>query len=439
MLGKFPSPEERERIVRRREELSNALYLQPTLQSVDPQAAAKEREKLIREYGAAEVQRMLDRIRRQLSRPTGDVEEPWLYDEYVALHRRFGGSRPLLSMQQQRALNRERTALKIRQDFDAGGQVAGPLGDPRGGSLSPAEERRLAELDDLLLADADLWDDLVPEDPPPSPVGAEQVEPSVRQQVKRLSVLVAEGDKLFRERKTVDACERWLEAWAIVRQLARPEHRTADVFAQAYLPLHQLEHWTGALVWELGNAGIDDPANNERQLQFSREYMAQFPDAGPNTVVNQLRAQGEALWHMGRHAEAEATYAALVERLPDEGWGYIGWADQYYQFTKGVPPEYAAAEAILRRALARPALQDREYVLERLADLYGEWGKPAEQARATAQLAKLRQARDRRSSAPVVQAAAQPARTKKPGRNEHCWCGSGRKYKHCHLHADEAR
>ncbi|MBX0328567.1 SEC-C domain-containing protein [Oscillochloris sp. ZM17-4] len=30
-----------------------------------------------------------------------------------------------------------------------------------------------------------------------------------------------------------------------------------------------------------------------------------------------------------------------------------------------------------------------------------------------------------------------PAR--KPGRNEPCWCGSGRKYKHCHLSADNAR
>jgi tetratricopeptide (TPR) repeat protein len=28
---------------------------------------------------------------------------------------------------------------------------------------------------------------------------------------------------------------------------------------------------------------------------------------------------------------------------------------------------------------------------------------------------------------------------KKPGRNAPCWCGSGKKYKHCHLHEDEAK
>lgn len=27
---------------------------------------------------------------------------------------------------------------------------------------------------------------------------------------------------------------------------------------------------------------------------------------------------------------------------------------------------------------------------------------------------------------------------KKPGRNEPCWCGSGTKYKKCHLNQDEA-
>ena len=28
---------------------------------------------------------------------------------------------------------------------------------------------------------------------------------------------------------------------------------------------------------------------------------------------------------------------------------------------------------------------------------------------------------------------------KKPGRNEPCWCGSGKKYKRCHLEADQKK
>jgi hypothetical protein len=30
-------------------------------------------------------------------------------------------------------------------------------------------------------------------------------------------------------------------------------------------------------------------------------------------------------------------------------------------------------------------------------------------------------------------------RAERPGRNDDCWCGSGKKYKKCHLRADEGQ
>jgi hypothetical protein len=35
-----------------------------------------------------------------------------------------------------------------------------------------------------------------------------------------------------------------------------------------------------------------------------------------------------------------------------------------------------------------------------------------------------------------VQRLEVPAPRRKPGRNDPCWCGSGKKYKHCHMRAD---
>jgi transposase len=32
-----------------------------------------------------------------------------------------------------------------------------------------------------------------------------------------------------------------------------------------------------------------------------------------------------------------------------------------------------------------------------------------------------------------------PRSLRKPGRNDPCWCGSGKKYKHCHMQADRRR
>jgi hypothetical protein len=166
--ARFPAPDERKRIVERRNALSYALHLYLALRPVDPAAADTQRQQLILEYGLSEVQRMLDRIGRhfQIQRPSGDAEDEWLYNTYIERYRRWGGKRPLLPMEAERSLNYERAVLKTRQDYHAG------LFDPgvpmRLARLSAAEERRLAELTDLLLADADLWDDLVPENPPAS-------------------------------------------------------------------------------------------------------------------------------------------------------------------------------------------------------------------------------------------------------------------------------
>ena len=70
---------------------------------------------------------------------------------------------------------------------------------------------------------------------------------------------------------------------------------------------------------------------------------------------------------LGRRTEAEQVYTALVEQLPDEGWGYIGWADHCWMY-RDSPQDYGGAVAILQRALARPTLRDREHVIDRLID-----------------------------------------------------------------------
>jgi hypothetical protein len=39
----------------------------------------------------------------------------------------------------------------------------------------------------------------------------------------------------------------------------------------------------------------------------------------------------------------------------------------------------------------------------------------------------------------VVQEQQKLPPRRKPGRNDPCWCGSGKKYKHCHMRADRRR
>lgn len=176
---------------------------------------------------------------------------------------------------------------------------------------------------------------------------------------EQLDELMQAGYALMQTNQRAAACDRWLETWELIKRMASPELRSSVAFDGTYPGMQQLVfNWCSDLEIELGNAGVEDPVYHEHRIRYVREFLAQFPDEGANHYVNFRRAEAESLWTLGRRDDAEAVYAALVERLPDEGWGYIGWADHYWLFDQSLK-DYARAEAIMRRALARPKLQDR--------------------------------------------------------------------------------
>ncbi len=256
-----------------------------------------------------------------------------------------------------------------------------------------------------------------------------------------LSALMRDGYKLLHARRTSEACDRWLPAWELVKKLATPDMRTVEAFDKVYKGLpEQAFNWCQDLEQELGNAGLDNPTYHEQRIRYAREFLDRFPDTDDLMYLNFRRAEGEALWALGRESEAEAVYAALVERLPDEAWGYIGWADQYWLLNSS-PKTYARAEDIMLRALEQPELKDRNDALDRMGELYVQWGKPN---RALEMRAELEQSGERVplpvSPPPPASVSMSPTpihRQPRPGRNDPCWCGSGKKYKHCHLRVDK--
>jgi len=187
---------------------------------------------------------------------------------------------------------------------------------------------------------------------------------------------IQEGYTLLEAGQRTAACDRWLEAWELVKRKATPEMRTTMDFDGVYLGvLPSIFNWSQDLQLELYNAGLDDPAYYAHRVRYAREFLAQFPGIDEHHYVSYRRAEAEALWQLGRQAEAEAAYQALVEELPDNAWGYIGWSDEY-RLERERLPDYERAEAILLQATARPSLDDREYVLDRLVRLYDAWGQP---------------------------------------------------------------
>jgi hypothetical protein len=268
---------------------------------------------------------------------------------------------------------------------------------------------------------------------------------------EQLDDLMQEGYGLiYDQHQTAAGCDLWLKAWELIKQMATPEMQTIEAFDRAYPgPLQSVFNWASDLEMELGNAGIKNDAYNEHRIRFVHEFLAQFPNVDDNRYINLRRAEGEALWRLGRQAEAETVYQALVEKLPDEAWAYIGWSDEYY-LGSWTAKDYQAGEAVLLQALARPNLKDRADVLDRLVELYEEWGKPDKQAPILAELeASLgRKVTSRKLQPPSVigklaqlfrPSAPKPLKAEKPKklkRNDPCWCGSGKKYKQCHMKSD---
>jgi tetratricopeptide (TPR) repeat protein len=187
---------------------------------------------------------------------------------------------------------------------------------------------------------------------------------------EQLGDLMQEGYDLLQDGQRTAACDRWLQAWALVTQMVTPDMRTASAFDKAYPGMVQsLFNWSADLEMELHNAGLGDALYHEHRVRYVNEYLTQFPDEDEDRYVMFRCAEGEALWYLERYAEAESVYQALVERLPDKGWGYIGWSDQYC-WGHGPATDFGRAEAILLQALDRPRLEDRVDVLDRLVRLY---------------------------------------------------------------------
>jgi tetratricopeptide (TPR) repeat protein len=247
------------------------------------------------------------------------------------------------------------------------------------------------------------------------------------------------GYAAFWANDVVPACDAWLQVWEGFKLHFGPEMtRVRDIDA-IFHGREYFFNWCQEFENELGNAGVHDPRYWRARIQYVDEFLAQFRAEDEQPLLgNFLRAEAEAWWSLGERAQAEARYEALIARLPNFAWGYIGLADCYWLGPEPTPEpkEYARAQAIYQRALAVPTLEDRAEVLERLADLYDEQGDAAIAQLWREQAEAERPMLDRLWPEPAVTPSMMAGASHKLGRNERCWCGSGLKYKRCHFDAD---
>jgi len=253
-------------------------------------------------------------------------------------------------------------------------------------------------------------------------------EAEVAYEMKRFRIidnLFAEGFALNQRNDMIGCCDKWLEAWDLIKELfAEGIAEDIDDFDNKYKWKQYPGNYVQFLEMELHNAGIDDSAYHQKRIDYCRELL-QWSGTDELLINNTRIALGTAHYWAGDETGGKEIFEEWIREDPDCGWAYSGWAECYRFRTGGA--QYEKAEEILLSGYARDGLRDSKYVVENLVNLYEEMGDPTK----AAEFRKIHSELQPPEPDSSEEEKPEPVRVVKVGRNEPCPCGSGKKYKKC--------
>lgn len=218
------------------------------------------------------------------------------------------------------------------------------------------------DVDFIWMAAIVLWEKLAP-----GVMSSERLDRLMQQGYRML-----EGKQGDRRGNRLEACRIWLEVWEHLKKRFQPEMRSIEAAERVFSGLQCLYNFCQDLETELFNAGHDDPSFFEKAIVYCREFCDLFPDSDELLLHNMKRAEAEAHFGLGQEAEGDRLFQALIDRFPDNTWGYIGWADMYaWPIKEGRHPEPERAKQILEMGLSANVTVKTE-ILNRLRDLEEE-------------------------------------------------------------------
>jgi len=244
-------------------------------------------------------------------------------------------------------------------------------------------------------------------------------------QYQIIDELFEEGYALNLEGDCVGGCEKWLQAWDMIKALFA-EGIAEDIFDlnSKYKWRQYPSNYVQDLEMELHNAGIDDKTYHLKRIEFCQELLRWCGTDDELLISNTRIAIAQAHYEIGDESAGEQLFKEWVREDPDCGWAYCGWSDSCRYDGSGIGNE--KAEKILLAGYEKSGLRDSKYVVERLITLYEEMGKPEK----VKEFKKI-YAPFQRAELKSTPHSSTPAKSEKIGRNTPCPCGSGKKYKKC--------
>lgn len=293
---------------------------------------------------------------------------------------------------------------------------------------------------------------------------------------KQVNGTMMAGYEAIGEERTGVACTLWLEAWDGMKRLMEESGvETVLELELAYKWSEFPTNWVQDLESELRNAaGPDNETNthagvadtstvdagfwHRKRIAFCEELIPRMNPEETLIIENCRRAIAEAHADLGDFETAVRLFNEWLALDPDWGWGHVGLADLYLFRRNRTALDLARAIEIMKKALERATVREREDILERLGDAYGASGDAVNMHRCHKESEDLQQ-REEAKRNPPGSPALHPVAAKphvhgpdcnhgkdhpvspqlgrvlqyemKPGRNDPCPCGSGKKYKKC--------
>ncbi len=214
---------------------------------------------------------------------------------------------------------------------------------------------RGSDVDFLWMAAIILWERLAPDIP-----SSEMLDEMMQHGYQLL-------ERRGADRKTVEACNIWLEVWEHLKPRFTPDMKSIDDAERVFAGMQSLHNWCQDLEMELHNAGLDEPAFFQKRIDYCHEFCELFPDTDELILHNMKRAEAEAHFALGRAAEGDRLFQALIKQYPHNPWGYIGWGDMYVDELH----DTGRAREIYQMGL-NPMVKDQEDILDRLQTLENE-------------------------------------------------------------------
>jgi hypothetical protein len=187
-----------------------------------------------------------------------------------------------------------------------------------------------------------------------------------------------------RERdEPLETARLWRRVWDGVQSLMTGfEIGTIEEFDDWFGGTNCVFNWVQDYSSALYRAALTNRSFAQERLDLCRtvQNLAAKTERDKSLVDRFRRDLAESLADLGDYESVDNLYTEWLRDDPQWGWGWIGWSDVYYTFAPEGRSEPARAERILSDGLAIPEVRDREYLVDRLADLYKETGRTAEAA-----------------------------------------------------------